>query len=85
MFRVVTRENASHAATAPTTVSSISDDYAVTVDVDTRTAAAMSGLGAYGITCWNHPIPAVASTRSRLNRARAARSAASACSSGVGS
>ena len=55
MFRVATRENASHAATAPTTVSSISDDYAVTVDVDTRTAEGMSDLGAYGITCWNHP------------------------------
>ena len=54
-FRVATRENASHAATAPTTVSSISDDYAVTVDVDTRTAEGMSDLGAYGITCWNHP------------------------------
>ena len=55
MFRIATRENASHAATAPTTVSSISDDYAITVDVDTRTAAGMSDLGAYGITCWNHP------------------------------
>jgi len=55
MFRVATRENASHAATAPTTVSSISDDYAVTVDVDTRAAAGMSDLGAYGVTCWNHP------------------------------
>ena len=55
MFRVATRENASHAATAPTTVSSITDDYAVTVDVDTRTAEGMSDLGAYGITCWNHP------------------------------
>ena len=55
MFRIATRENASHAATAPTTVSSISDDYAITVDVDTRTAAGMSELGAYGITCWNHP------------------------------
>ena len=55
MFRVATRENASHAATAPTTVSSISDDHAVTVDVDTRTAKGMSDLGAYGITCWNHP------------------------------
>ena len=55
MFRVTTRKNASHAATAPTSVSSISDDHAITVDVDTRTAAGMPEGGAYGITCWNHP------------------------------
>ncbi|MET1060850.1 MAG: hypothetical protein ABWX84_14715 [Nocardioides sp.] len=54
-FRVLTRENSSHAATAPTTVSSLSEDYSVTVDVDTRTAAGMPEAGAYGITCWNHP------------------------------
>ena len=53
-FRIATRENASHAASAPTSVSDLSTDYAITVDVDTRIAPGMPDTGAYGITCWNH-------------------------------
>jgi hypothetical protein len=54
-FRMGIRENASHAATAPASVSALAADYGVRVDVDTTTGPEMPDTGAYGITCWNHP------------------------------